>query len=152
MSALFGYILLFIGLRGLNWSVTIAQLSATLLMTILRAILRRGLTATPEVFPIPSEYELDWLATRNSKLKLHWPKSEPSGKGWWGRLWQNKEAEIKPSETSDDKDDNDEEDEKDRFSSESFWPECPQLASDGTLQRVFEVRKWLGKLAGMDLE
>jgi hypothetical protein len=56
MATLCGYILLFIGLRGLHWSVTIAQLGATLLMTASRAWVRRGLQNFPacKVFPMGS--------------------------------------------------------------------------------------------------
>ena len=60
--SLVGWILQFFGLRGLNWSVTIAQLVATAVMTILRAVLRRGLVYDIRSTPIEDGYELDTIA------------------------------------------------------------------------------------------
>ncbi|KAH8423178.1 uncharacterized protein LDX57_000932 [Aspergillus melleus] len=59
-----GYVIQFVGLRGLHWSITIVQLGATVLMTVLRAWVRRGLSQPPQVQKIPSDFELDWFATQ----------------------------------------------------------------------------------------
>ncbi|KAL2198382.1 hypothetical protein P885DRAFT_33150, partial [Corynascus similis CBS 632.67] len=57
-----GYIVQFTGLRGMHWSASVAQLGATILMTILRAWVRRNLAGRPRALPIVSGHELDWLA------------------------------------------------------------------------------------------
>ena len=67
-----GFLAQFIGLRGLNWSVTVAQLVATAIMVILRAVVRRGLVLD-EVLreEIYSGYELEWTA-KKIKDCGHW--------------------------------------------------------------------------------
>ncbi|RYP46521.1 hypothetical protein DL768_007293 [Monosporascus sp. mg162] len=62
MSSVLGFIVQFIGLRGMHWSASIAQLGAVLLMTVLRAWVRRGLAKPLVSQPLPSGYELDWFA------------------------------------------------------------------------------------------
>lgn len=57
-----GYIVQFIGLRGMHWSASVAQLGAIGVMTILRAWVRRGLARLPASQPLVPEHELDWLA------------------------------------------------------------------------------------------
>ncbi|KAH0553022.1 hypothetical protein GP486_006781 [Trichoglossum hirsutum] len=59
-----GFIAQFEGFRLSNWSNTIAQLVAVFLMTILRAVVRRGLTTRPVVEKLPEAYEMDWLALK----------------------------------------------------------------------------------------
>ena len=67
-----GFIAQFIGLRGLNWSVTIAQLAATGIMTILRAAVRRGLVLDEVQHEIIySGYELEWTAMKIKDCH-HW--------------------------------------------------------------------------------
>jgi len=78
-----GFVVQFIGLRGMNWSVTIAQLVATAIVTILRAVIRRGLVLD-QVKPekLPTGYELDWTAQKIKNCRDwnvvirragHWP-------------------------------------------------------------------------------
>lgn len=50
---------------------TMAQLAATLLMTIVRAVLRRGISARPATFKLTSGFELEWLA-----LAMENPKND----------------------------------------------------------------------------
>jgi ankyrin repeat protein len=53
------------GLRGLNWSVTIAQLMAAAIMTLLRVVVRRDLVLDEvQREELPKGYELDWTAKR----------------------------------------------------------------------------------------
>ncbi|CCX13726.1 Similar to hypothetical protein CHGG_08881 [Chaetomium globosum CBS 148.51]; acc. no. XP_001226808 [Pyronema omphalodes CBS 100304] len=62
---LFGFIAQFVGLRGLKWSVTIAQLMATAIMTLLRVVFRRDLVLDEvQREELPKGYELDWSAKR----------------------------------------------------------------------------------------
>ncbi|KAF8531435.1 hypothetical protein BDD12DRAFT_644176, partial [Trichophaea hybrida] len=55
--SLCGFVAQFVGLRGLNWSVTIAQLVATAIMTTLRAMLRRNLVEEVSNQKIENGYE-----------------------------------------------------------------------------------------------
>lgn len=64
-----GFILQFVGLRSMTWSASISQLVATIIMVILRAYVRRGLSKSPWANPLPKGHEIDWLATRMSKEK-----------------------------------------------------------------------------------
>lgn len=62
--AVIGFVLQVIGMRGMHFSVTVAQLGTTLLMTVIRAWARRDLAERPFARRIPEGFELDWLATR----------------------------------------------------------------------------------------
>ena len=67
-----GFIAQFTGLRGLNWTVTIAQLAATGIMTILRSAVRRGLVLDEVQHEIiHSGYELEWTAMKIKDCH-HW--------------------------------------------------------------------------------
>lgn len=66
MVSLTGFILQFIGLRASHWSVSVAQLGATVIMTTIRAIIRRGLIVRPHAQLLLHDHEMDWLATRIS--------------------------------------------------------------------------------------
>lgn len=57
-----GYIIQFVGLRALHWSATIAQLGITLIMTAIRAWVRRGLASDPDWYPLVEGHELASLA------------------------------------------------------------------------------------------
>jgi hypothetical protein len=57
-----GFIAQFEGFRLSNWSSAIAQLAATFLMTILRALVRRGLNEKPAYKQLHENHEMDWLA------------------------------------------------------------------------------------------
>ncbi|KAJ4016132.1 hypothetical protein NW758_015116 [Fusarium oxysporum] len=61
--SLCGFIVQFIGLRGMHWSASIAQLLAVLIMMAFRALVRRGLATPPECIMLTSGFELDWFAT-----------------------------------------------------------------------------------------
>ncbi|KAH7318070.1 hypothetical protein B0I35DRAFT_478607 [Stachybotrys elegans] len=62
MISLSGFIIQFVGLRGMHWSVSIAQLGAVLVMAGLRAWVRRGLANPPNCRRLSSRFELDWFA------------------------------------------------------------------------------------------
>lgn len=57
-----GFIVQFIGLRGMNWAAAIAQLVATLLMTAIRLYIRRGMVKEPETAEAVEGYELSCMA------------------------------------------------------------------------------------------
>lgn len=58
-----GFVLQFFGLRGIHWAAILAQLGTTLIMTGVRAVVRRCLSKTPIVHEhVLGASELDWLA------------------------------------------------------------------------------------------
>ncbi|KAF8253393.1 hypothetical protein K440DRAFT_516671, partial [Wilcoxina mikolae CBS 423.85] len=61
-ATVLGFIIQFVGLRAMHWSATVAQLGATLIMTVIRSWVRRGLSVDPRPKRIPDGRELDWLA------------------------------------------------------------------------------------------
>lgn len=62
-----GFIIQFMGLRGMHWSVSVAQFISTAVMSVLRAVLRRGLSDCPEHHQLPRDHEIDWLSVRFSE-------------------------------------------------------------------------------------
>lgn len=84
--SLIGFFVQFVGLRGLNWSVTVAQLVSVMIMTLFRAIIRRNMAYNircvkgesnhdPDeaawCVKIESNHELD-TAARRIKNCSHW--------------------------------------------------------------------------------
>ncbi|RSL46578.1 hypothetical protein CEP54_013784 [Fusarium duplospermum] len=67
-----GYIIQFIGLRALHWSATLVQLGVTLVMTAIRAWVRRGLASDPAWCPLFEGHESATLAllTHSSKSAM----------------------------------------------------------------------------------
>ncbi|KAF8242056.1 hypothetical protein K440DRAFT_169917 [Wilcoxina mikolae CBS 423.85] len=82
-----GFILNFMGLRGLHWLATMAQLAATGIMTIVRAVIRRGISSRPHAVKLEEGFELDWLA----RAVLKDPKS-------FGPQYDNPKANSKPTQ------------------------------------------------------
>ncbi|KAH0561959.1 hypothetical protein GP486_003336 [Trichoglossum hirsutum] len=64
LISLIGFIVQFIGLRGMHWSATIMQLGATAIMAAIRAWVRRGLAADPFCHTLSPEFEMDFLARK----------------------------------------------------------------------------------------
>lgn len=60
--SLCGFVAQFVGLRGLHWSSSIAQLIAIASMVVLRAWVRRNLVQLPASRRLLSGHEMDWLA------------------------------------------------------------------------------------------
>ena len=82
-----GFVLQFQGLRGMNWSASIAQLVCILLMTIWRASVRRGLIAIPVAQQVLEDHEMDWLALKMANL------DQQSGDGdFWSSVDQEPEG------------------------------------------------------------
>lgn len=61
-TGLAGFIIQFIGLRGMNSAATLAQLGIVGAMTVIRAWVRRGLAMPPRQEKLTSDFELDTLA------------------------------------------------------------------------------------------
>ncbi|KAI0596351.1 hypothetical protein F4775DRAFT_316176 [Biscogniauxia sp. FL1348] len=78
-SSLIGFIVQFVGLRGLNWSASVVQLGAVILMTCARTWVRRGLAEPPISSRLTSDFELDWLALSLKDCK-NAPWMKDSGK------------------------------------------------------------------------
>lgn len=57
-----GFIVQFVGLRGVHWSVSIFQLGAVLIMTLVRVFIRRVYARPPLCVPLAPGFELDWFA------------------------------------------------------------------------------------------
>ena len=64
LISLVGFVVQFVGLRGLAWHATIAQLVATGIMTFLRAVIRRNLVYKPDSVVIKPGYELEAMAKK----------------------------------------------------------------------------------------
>ncbi|KAG5654842.1 hypothetical protein KAF25_009219 [Fusarium avenaceum] len=60
--SLAGFFVQFIGLRAMHWSASVAQLTAILIMTAIRAFIRRGFTASIRNVSLKEGFELDGLA------------------------------------------------------------------------------------------
>lgn len=59
-----GFIVQFIGFRGMSWTVAVAQLTATGLLTIIRSIIRRRMSREPTAIKAIEGHELDCMARR----------------------------------------------------------------------------------------
>ncbi|KAF7914824.1 hypothetical protein EAE99_010525 [Botrytis elliptica] len=91
-TGIIGFILQFEGFRGISWVCSIAQLVAISIMTVVRAIIRRGMLDRPIDQKIPEKYEIDWLALRIgnddnylsdlSRSKVHPPNISPYHPSW----------------------------------------------------------------------
>ncbi|KAH7244825.1 hypothetical protein B0J15DRAFT_537647 [Fusarium solani] len=64
LSASLGFVAQFMGLRGLAFPCSIAQLGAIFIMALIRASIRRRLGKVPAHCPALEGYELDFLATQ----------------------------------------------------------------------------------------
>ncbi|KAF4810450.1 Ankyrin-3 [Colletotrichum tropicale] len=82
MTTLTGFVLQFVGLRGLHWSASVAQLGAVFLMVCLKAWVRRGLATPPKAISLPPGYELDWFAkTLGNVDEAPWNNNAKPGTG-----------------------------------------------------------------------
>lgn len=65
--SLAGFLVQFIGLRAMHWSASVAQLTAILIMTAVRAFIRRGFTAPIHGIPLKEGFE---FARRAQRLRV----------------------------------------------------------------------------------
>ncbi|KAF7524027.1 hypothetical protein G7054_g11554 [Neopestalotiopsis clavispora] len=120
-----GFIVQFVGLRGLHWSASIAQLGAVLLMAGFKAWVRRGLAEPPRCQHVLPDFELDWFATTFADAK-----NSP-----WRPGGDNKETEtwtLEPLEAT-----------KTKLSDKSQTSERQHSAAN----RVVRIRRDLAQLA-----
>lgn len=80
-----GFVVQFMGIRGMHWTVAVAQISLTIGMAAVRAWLRRSLSEAPLSQQLPVGHELDWLATR-----ITHPEHQDS-------LWAGNDVRVLPS-------------------------------------------------------
>lgn len=59
-----GFIIQFVGLGGLHWSATLSVIVFSFFMTVMRALIRRGLASYPQRVSIPEKDALAWVALR----------------------------------------------------------------------------------------
>lgn len=59
-----GFIVQFVGLRGMSWTAAVAQLAATGFLTIIRSIIRRRMSREPTAIKAIEGHELDCMARR----------------------------------------------------------------------------------------
>lgn len=85
---LVGFVVQFIGLRGMSWSAALAQLIATLAMTAIRAWARRESDSSFHAIPLDPGFELDWVA---------------SNLGPYGDIEESLDVENMPPGSSEDK-------------------------------------------------
>ena len=64
LLALSGFVVQFVGLGAMHWSATVTVVSVSIFMTIVRAVVRRGLANDPRCISIPEKIELVWVALR----------------------------------------------------------------------------------------
>lgn len=81
--SILGFIIQFIGLRGMHWSATITELIATIVMAGVRAWVRRDLALRPRDQKLSMDHELDWIATR---IVRDYDRLWPDMKGSEGQL------------------------------------------------------------------
>ncbi|KAF4452558.1 ankyrin repeat [Fusarium albosuccineum] len=77
--SLLGFFVQFAGLRGMHWLATIVQLGAVIIMTILRAVIRRHLALglASNDLDDSTGFELEWFVTSLLDSKIHWLPEEP---------------------------------------------------------------------------
>ncbi|KAI5839632.1 hypothetical protein DFP73DRAFT_613353 [Morchella snyderi] len=63
-ATIVGFVTQFLGLRGMHWSASVAQLAATAFVTALRSFTRRRMTKEPTVSGAVKGYELDSMARK----------------------------------------------------------------------------------------
>ncbi|OAQ98850.1 hypothetical protein LLEC1_01715 [Akanthomyces lecanii] len=76
LVSIFGFVLQFMGLRAMNYTAAIAQFVAMAIMTILRAVVRRGLVEAPIPQKLLKGFELDWLASSLESKQPEWMASK----------------------------------------------------------------------------
>jgi hypothetical protein len=67
LATALGYIIQFLGLSGMHWPTQASQFAITLMMTGVRALIRRA-PKTPTIHSTSKDHELDWLVTNFAAL------------------------------------------------------------------------------------
>jgi hypothetical protein len=63
-ASITGFVLQFEGFRGISWACSIAQLVATTIMTVVRAVVRRGMLESPSAERMMLDHEMEWLSLK----------------------------------------------------------------------------------------
>ncbi|RYP73985.1 hypothetical protein DL771_003296 [Monosporascus sp. 5C6A] len=164
MLGICGFIVQFIGLRGMHWSASVAQLGATIVMTVLRASIRRNLAKNPKSHPLLSGHEIDWLAmTLGDPTNAPW-RNRPEcagkcgnscrpwadGNGWDWEIAAvedpaNREGLKRHPDTTGTKTAGSKESQEVKDNGNDGIVQMPDSPSQA--QRVMKIRRSLGKLA-----
>lgn len=72
MVSVCGFILQFVGFRGMHWIVTLTQLGAVLFMAGLRAWVRRGLAKPLQCKRLAPGFELEWFTSMLGNVDSAW--------------------------------------------------------------------------------
>ena len=98
VAASLGFTSQFMGLRGLTYPCSLAQIGAIIVMTLIRAVIRRHLGREPDHYSAVAQHELDHLATRivfsDSRQRPGGIKDE-NGKPLESPFWKVKLPELK---------------------------------------------------------
>lgn len=140
--ALLGFIIQFIGLRGMHWSASIAQLIALAIMTALRAWVRRGFTDELCSKRLSQSYELDWLALNlGDPEHVFWSKSNPNPALETERTWkiaaggnESQYEALQPRHT------------KSQPEAQGEEAECSTISNRFNAQGIMTMRRNLAKL------
>lgn len=130
-AVLLGYIMQFIGLRGMKAWVSLAQLGITVVMSILRGCLRmkrlsKDANKLAEIPDRVSGHELDWLSFEIAQQLKQKSYSDWHITGWY------EQAEVVETQLMDSKP----------------GPQSQALQSGGTYDELFQIRLRLAHLTG----
>ncbi|KAJ3539079.1 hypothetical protein NM208_g5635 [Fusarium decemcellulare] len=147
MVSLCGFIVQFIGLRGMHWSASIAQLVAALIMMSFRAWVRRGLAKPPQSMKLTPGFELDWFATTLGDIgKAPWmAKPGPEADDGTGKAFRDWIVETGQEVTE-------HEVPPEMVQAHDPRPQLPGLSGSGdeslrSARAIMKLRKKLGRLA-----
>ncbi|KAF5577580.1 ankyrin repeat [Fusarium pseudocircinatum] len=90
--SLLGIVGQFTGLRGMHWTASIAQLGAVIIMTALRAMVRRHLANVIDHRDLDPGFELDWfvLSLTNPSSAPWLPEVTKSERAWeYSQIWKD---------------------------------------------------------------
>ncbi|KAF7554153.1 hypothetical protein G7Z17_g3123 [Cylindrodendrum hubeiense] len=126
-----GFIVQFVGLRGMHFSASIAQLIAVVLMSCLRAWVRRGLAMPPQSKSLIPGFELEWFTTALRDLgSATWPDNSSSDNAI--KDWRIVTGGTQTYETLE-------------LASESEESEAREI-HDSEAHKMMTIRRGLGKL------
>ncbi|KAK5651448.1 hypothetical protein OQA88_12455 [Cercophora sp. LCS_1] len=90
-----GFATQFVGLRSMHWSAPAAQLGATIVMTVLRTLVRRNLAKPLRSHPLLPGHEMDWLAMTlaGGRESTPWMCLSPATVDTYRRPWRGEEGD-----------------------------------------------------------
>ncbi|PQE31134.1 ankyrin repeat protein [Rutstroemia sp. NJR-2017a WRK4] len=156
-----GFILQFVGFRAIGWECSIAQLVALMIMTVVRAVVRRGMLDRPVAERMISGYEMDRLSLEigfdgeylTSLSDQTQKKTPPTPKPLWK---VSNQLRYLPDDGEDKSQDNPDTLQDDPGQDSKSWPGYPPLKAEPQMNAVektslkacavFNIRKRLQEL------